>query len=434
MEEVQRLLHEIERHQNELERQNEELRASQRHLEAYRDRYVDLYDFAPLGYVTLDEDGFVQEINLAGAKLLDADREKLTGFAFSDYVAAKSRETFAKHLKECVRERREVTSELLLATHAGQAISVQLRSIPITGPLDDTLCKTAITDITERRQMEEEIRESRAFLQTVIDAIPEMMLVIGRDFKVSLANRAAREMTSGIDPLVCLACRRLSNRQPLPCEGAHDCCSLKQVLATKSPLTVTRTHHNVDGDEVIVEISAAPVFDERGEVSHIIESCRDVTARKRAEDALARDHNLLRTLIDNLPDCIYVKDTESRFLAANLATAHLMGVADPCELLGKTDADFYPPAQAAAYRADEERLFRSGKPIINKNESRREPGGDWQLVATTKLPLIDSQGTVYGLVGISRDLSEREQAKAAIRAACGASDYSHESPWTRHAP
>ena len=93
-----------------------------------------------------------------------------------------------------------------------------------------------------------------------------------------------------------------------------------------------------------------------GEVTHIIESCRDITERKRAEDALAQDRNLLRTLIDNLPDCIYVKDTQSRFLAANLATAQLMGATDPNDLLGKTDADFYPPEQAAVSRRRRETL------------------------------------------------------------------------------
>ena len=76
-------LHEQRR---ELEAKNKELQESQRRLEAYRDRYVDLYDFAPLGYVTLDEDGYVQEINLAGAQLLNADRDMLTGYPFSEYV------------------------------------------------------------------------------------------------------------------------------------------------------------------------------------------------------------------------------------------------------------------------------------------------------------------------------------------------------------
>ena len=182
--------------------QNKELQQSKRQLEAYRDRYIDLYDFAPLGYVTLDEDGYVQEINLAGAKLLEVDREGLTGYAFADYVAGDHQAAFKEHLAECVREHREVTTELHLVTRGGSSLTAQLHSIPVAGPLDDTLCKTAITDISERRKMEEAIRRSRAFLQTVIDAIPETMLVVGRDYSISLANRAAREMSGGINPVV----------------------------------------------------------------------------------------------------------------------------------------------------------------------------------------------------------------------------------------
>ena len=301
MEEVQRLLREIETHHIELERQNEELRASQRQLEAYRDRYIDLYDFAPLGYVTLDEDGYVQEINLAGAKLLEADRDGLTGYAFGEYVATDNRAAFQEHVAQCVRERREVTTELHLVTRSGLSIAAQLHSIPVAGPLDDTLCKTAITDITERRKMEEAIRRSRAFLQTVIDAIPETMLVIGRDYSISLANRAAREMAGGIDPVACLACHQLSHKRSLPCDGRNDGCPLRQVIATKAPVTVMHIHRDSKGNEVFVEVTAAPVFNDDGEVTHIIESCRDVTERKRAEVALEQDRNLLRTLIDNCP-------------------------------------------------------------------------------------------------------------------------------------
>jgi len=157
-EDVYRLAYEFEVRQSELEEQNEELRRTLKHLEAYRDRYVDLYDFAPLGYATLDQDGYLQEINLAGAKLLAVDRAKLTGYPFSNYVAKEDRQAFLDHVRQCVSQRREVTSELRLAGEGGRLIAVQLRSIPIEGPKDDTLCKTAITDITERRNMEEAIR------------------------------------------------------------------------------------------------------------------------------------------------------------------------------------------------------------------------------------------------------------------------------------
>jgi PAS domain S-box-containing protein len=138
--EVQRLVSELEIRQLELEAQNQALREAQRKLEAYRDRYVDLYDFAPLGYATLDEDGYLQEINLAGAKMLGEDRDTITGYAFSDYVAKEDREVFQDHVRECTVERREVTCELRLVTKEGQSIAVQLRSMPIEGPKEDALC------------------------------------------------------------------------------------------------------------------------------------------------------------------------------------------------------------------------------------------------------------------------------------------------------
>jgi PAS domain S-box-containing protein len=414
-EEVRRLVYEIERRESQLEQQNEELRKIQQHIEAYKDRYVDLYDFAPLGYATLDGDGYLQEINLAGAKMLGAERAALTGYPFGEYVAKDDQNVFLDHVRECVRERREVTSELRLVAAGGQSITVQMRSIPIEGPQDDTLCKTAITDITERKDMEEALRQSRTFLQTVVDAIPDTMLVVGRDYRVLLANCAAREMVGGIDPTVCLTCHHLSHHDDHPCEGPSAPCQLCQVIATKARTTVIHTHCDAKGKEVFVEVNAAPVFDDAGDVVHVIEVCRDITERRQAKNALEQERNLLRTLIDNLPDCIYVKDAQSRFIAANLTTARIMGTVTPNDLLGKTDGDFYPQELAAEYRADEEELLRSGQPLVNKSESRRDPTGDPRTVLTTKIPLKDSRGQVFGLVGISRDITEHKHAEEALR-------------------
>ena len=413
--EVQRLVSEFEVRQTELEAQNQELREAKRQLEAYRDRYVDLYDFAPLGYATLDEDGYVQEINLAGAKLLGLQRDALTGYALEDYVAKEDQKAFQDHVRKCAVDRCEATSELRLVAKGGQSIVVQLRSVPLEGPTEHTLCKMAITDITERRRMEEVIRQSGAFLHTVIDAIPDTMLVIGRDYRIFLANRAAREQAGGFDPAVCLTCHQLSHHRDVPCEGRNEPCPLRDVIATKAPMTVIHTHYNAEGREIFVEVNAAPVLNEAGDVTHVIETCRDITAHKRAEDALQQEHNLLRTLIDHLPDSIYVKDAQGRFVAANLAAAHIMGATSPDNLLGKTDYDFYPQEQAAEYRADEDQLLQLGQPLVNKNEPHQDPAGNLRTVLTTKVPVRDSQGKVAGLVGISRDITERKEAEDALR-------------------
>ena len=262
--------------------------------------------------------------------------------------------------------------------------------------------------------MEEAIRQSRAFMQTVIDAIPDTMLVLGRDYRVLLANRASREMVGGIDPTVCLTCHQLSHHRDLPCEGETESCQLCQVVATKAPMTVIHSHFDAKGKEVFVEVNAGPLFDDAGEVVHVIAVCRDITERRQAENSLEQERNLLRTLIDNLPDCIYVKDAQGRFIAANLTSARIMGAATPNDLIGKTDSDFYPPELAAEYRADEDKLMQSGQPLVNKSEPRLDSTGNPRTLLTTKIPLKDSRGQVLGLVGISRDVTEHKHAEEAL--------------------
>ena len=154
---------------------------------------------------------------------------------------------------------------------------------------------------------------------------------------------------------------------------------------------------------------------------------RSTRSRKWAEAALAQDRNLLRTLIDSLPDCVYVKDTQSRFLAANLAVVRLMGAATVNDILGKSDADFYPPEIAAEYRADEEELLRSGQPLVNKNEPHRDANGDLKAILTTKVPITDGQGKIVGLVGISHDITERMLAEEAMVAAKSAAEAANQA-------
>lgn len=141
----------------------------------------------------------------------------------------------------------------------------------------------------------------------------------------------------------------------------------------------------------------------------------EIAGRKRVEEALVREHDLLRTLIDHLPDLIYVKDTESRFLLGNHAVACHMGAATPDGLLGKTDRDFYPLSLAARFYADEQAIIQSGQALIDHAEPNIDAMGTSHWILTTKLPLRDNQGKTVGLVGIGHDITERKQAEAALR-------------------
>jgi methyl-accepting chemotaxis protein len=130
--------------------------------------------------------------------------------------------------------------------------------------------------------------------------------------------------------------------------------------------------------------------------------------------AVSSDGTMLRTLIDNLPDLIYVKDTDGRFLLANVAVARIMGARTPGELLGKNDFDFHAKELAALYHEDEQAVIRSGKPLLAREEECRDPTGNLMHLETTKIPLRDATGKVTGLVGIGRDITQRVAAARAL--------------------
>ena len=120
---------------------------------------------------------------------------------------------------------------------------------------------------------------------------------------------------------------------------------------------------------------------------------------------------LLRTLIDSLPDYIFVKDTASRFVLTNQAVAERFGATSPAELVGKSDFDFLPPAIAAQFYADEQALFSSGQALINHEEYNEELSGQRRWFLATKIPLRNRAGEIVGMVGNARDITEWKEVK-----------------------
>ncbi len=131
---------------------------------------------------------------------------------------------------------------------------------------------------------------------------------------------------------------------------------------------------------------------------------------------LNAERTTLRTIIDSLPDLIYIKDRDSRFEAANQALAQLFGLPDPSALIGKTDFDFFPHDMAAQYRADELAIIESGEPLLSKEVPTLDAGGAERWFITTKVPVRDTEGRVIRLVGHGQDVTERRRAEDQRRA------------------
>jgi PAS domain S-box/PAS domain S-box/PAS domain S-box/PAS domain S-box len=142
---------------------------------------------------------------------------------------------------------------------------------------------------------------------------------------------------------------------------------------------------------------------------------RDITENKKAQEEKEKEHNLLLVLINNMPDRIYAKDTQSRFIICNNALIKRMGKSGPDDIIGKTDFDLVPHDLAAQYYANEQEIIRSGKPLINHEEFMGLISGTARWNLTSKVPLLDRQGKIIGIIGIGRDITERKQAEEEIK-------------------
>jgi PAS domain S-box-containing protein len=143
----------------------------------------------------------------------------------------------------------------------------------------------------------------------------------------------------------------------------------------------------------------------------------EVKERMRAEETLLEERQVLRALIDNVPDYMYVKDLDCRFVVANNSVARQMGAKSPEELMGKTDFDFYPRHLAEAFYKDEQRVMHSGQAEVNREETGLDPQGNASYVMTTQVPLRDKNGRVTGLAGIGTDITHLKKIQAEMQEA-----------------
>ena len=150
---------------------------------------------------------------------------------------------------------------------------------------------------------------------------------------------------------------------------------------------------------------------------NLLESDRRAGLEQRIQERtaeLTEERNLLRTLIDHLPDPVFVKDAQGKIIINNIADARYFGLT-PAECIGKTDFDLFPPELAEQYHADDQAILQSGQPRVDYEEPSVDQEGSQRWMLTTKVPLRDRLGNIVGLVGINRDITERKRAEDALR-------------------
>lgn len=193
--EAQRLMHELTVHQIELEMQNAELRNAREELELSRNRYAELYDYAPVGYFTIDARGLIREVNLAGARLLGIERQLLVKMPFiALLINAAGREIFSRHRDAVSHNQGMQKCEIDLKRKDGTTLPVQLQSIMV-GNIDDKVdyIHTTIIDVSDRRRAEDALQKAYGKLEQMVEKRTQALVRANEHLLLEVEERKATE-------------------------------------------------------------------------------------------------------------------------------------------------------------------------------------------------------------------------------------------------
>jgi PAS domain S-box len=192
---IPKVIHELQVYQIELEMQNEELRRAQSELEESRNKYADLYDFAPVGYFTLDEKALILEVNLTGAALLGVERNYLINQLFSRYIDRESSDMFYLYRKQLLETKVQQTCELKMLRKDGTPFYVQLGGVAVFDSEGDfSRFRFAMLDITEHKKAKQALRVREEQYKNLFDNIPTGVYCTTPDGRILMANSALIQM------------------------------------------------------------------------------------------------------------------------------------------------------------------------------------------------------------------------------------------------
>ncbi|HXE97917.1 MAG TPA: HD domain-containing phosphohydrolase [Dongiaceae bacterium] len=309
-EEMQRLVHELEVHQIELEMQNAELRQARDNVEVMQEKYSDLYDFAPVGYCTLDRNGAISAVNLCGAGLLGGERSRLIGRCFGQFVVADARTFFSEFLGEVFTSLSKESCEVTIKSEGNSPRSVQIEAMADPSGQE---CRLVLIDITDRKRAEaailakNEVRlsliENQEAHWLMIENLPIGVIVHAPDTRIVLCNPEAEQLLGMSSEQMLDKEIRNPDRHFVREDGTRmpvDELPVDQVIATGHVLKnfVMGFNRNSDEEYRWVQVNAYPEFDNDELLRQVVVMFTDISDIKCADERIRRHLEHLTALVE----------------------------------------------------------------------------------------------------------------------------------------
>jgi len=284
---VRNLFEDFQIYQTELETHNKELSIAKQELKTALDRYSNLYEFAPVGYFTINELGMIVDANLTGASFLEEERASLIGMPFSYFISEDAQETFELLRNDLIRNKANQSCELKLERRDKTALFCQLECcISTRSDSGFSQIRIAVTDISERKQLEETVKENEVKLKTIFENANDEILYMDLDGTIIEVNKKVEDIF-GYTPKEVIG-KKYYEVEPFCGENLQEIDRLVKKVLSGGPTALRQfAGKHKDGTEVFVETSTNLVK-ENGETKNILTIIRDITDRKHAEDEKAR--------------------------------------------------------------------------------------------------------------------------------------------------
>jgi PAS domain S-box-containing protein len=376
-------------------------------------RFKLLYENAPLSYQSLDHQARLIDVNPTWLRTLGYEREEVIGRSFGDFMTPQSAELIKNRFANFVQkgEIHDYQFDMVRKDGSKFLVSYDGRiAYDENGQFKSTHC--IFTDITQRQQAEDLLKESESKFRSLFENSSIGISITSIDGKMKLNKAFANMLGYSPSELAEINWRDITHPDDLQRNVDLNLSLLKgEALSCR----FEKRYFHKDGSIIWADINITLQRDSNNQPVYFITSINDISKRKQAEEAILNEKQLLRTLIDNLPVTIYVKDHEARKMVANKADLEVIGAASEAEVLGKTDLETFNDEIGERGYLDDLKVLRTGTPVINREEVFQNEKGNQRWLLTSKIPIYDQAGNITGLVGIGRDITEQKKANETIQ-------------------